>query len=124
MAGLARGLVGPTGACAEVTTEHPRTGPGNGTAAGHVTATSADGRRRDEILDTASQLFASSGLRTSLQEIADACGITPGSLYHHFESKEAIVLESCQRNKADPARIPVIALDQLTDLIPHLPPGH
>ena len=29
----------------------------------------------------------------SLQEIAHACGILPGSLYHHFDSKEAIVSE-------------------------------
>ena len=52
-----------------------------------------DGVRRAEILDTAATLFASAGLRTSLKEIADACGILPGSLYHHFESKEAIILE-------------------------------
>ena len=61
--------------------------------------------RRDEILETASQLFASRGLRTSLQEIADACGIKPGSLYHHFESKEAIVVELIQRYQADLERI-------------------
>jgi AcrR family transcriptional regulator len=54
---------------------------------------SADGARRTEILETAAILFASSGLRTSLEEIANACGILPGSLYHHFESKEAIILE-------------------------------
>ena len=53
--------------------------------------------RRDEILETASQLFASRGLRTSLQDIADACGIKPGSLYHHFDSKEAIVVELIRR---------------------------
>jgi AcrR family transcriptional regulator len=52
-----------------------------------------DGVRRAEILETAATLFASAGLRTSLKEIADACGILPGSLYHHFESKEAIILE-------------------------------
>lgn len=60
-------------------------------------SSSSEQRRRDEILDTASQLFASHGLRTSLQEIADACGIQPGSLYHHFESKEAIVVELIAR---------------------------
>jgi AcrR family transcriptional regulator len=118
-----RGSYGPTGVCAEVITEHPGTGPGNGMAAGHVAVTSADGRRRDEILDTASQLFASSGLRTSLQEIADACGIKPGSLYHHFESKEAIVLELLQRYHAELDRIAVIALEQLTGLDPRLAPG-
>lgn len=49
--------------------------------------------RRTEILETAARLFGTSGFRTSLQEIADACGIQPGSLYHHFESKEAIIVE-------------------------------
>ncbi|MDT7737968.1 MAG: hypothetical protein QOK09_1337, partial [Mycobacterium sp.] len=34
-----------------------------------------DGTRRTEILQTAASLIASSGLRTSLQEIADAAGI-------------------------------------------------
>src|SRR5262249_10863330 len=53
----------------------------------------SDGARRAEILDTAANLFASSGFRTSLKDIADACGILPGSLYHHFDSKEAIVVE-------------------------------
>ena len=57
--------------------------------------------RRTEILDTAAELFASSGLRTSLKEIADACGILPGSLYHHFESKEALVVELVERYHAD-----------------------
>ena len=103
--------------------EHPGAVPGNGAAAGHVAATSADGRRRNEILDTASQLFASSGLRTSLQDIADACGIQPGSLYHHFESKEAIVLELLQRYHAELDRIADVALGQLPGLDPRLVPG-
>ena len=58
---------------------------------------SVGGERRAEILDTASRLFASSGLRTSLKEVADACGILPGSLYHHFDSKEAIIVELVER---------------------------
>jgi AcrR family transcriptional regulator len=62
---------------------------------------SIDGARRTEILETAADLFASSGLRTSLKEIADACGILPGSLYHHFESKEAIIVELIERYRAD-----------------------
>src|SRR5579875_3581041 len=59
------------------------------------------GTRRTEILQTAASLIASSGLRTSLQEIADAAGILPGSLYHHFESKEAILVELLKRYHAD-----------------------
>ncbi|ATA27952.1 TetR family transcriptional regulator [Mycobacterium lepraemurium] len=61
--------------------------------------------RRAEILATAASLIASSGLRTSLQEIADAAGILPGSLYHHFESKEAILVELIRRYHDDLARI-------------------
>lgn len=57
--------------------------------------------RRAEILATAASLIASSGLRTSLQEIADAAGILPGSLYHHFESKEAILVELIRRYQDD-----------------------
>ena len=61
--------------------------------------------RRTEILQTAASLIATSGLRTSLQEIADAAGILPGSLYHHFESKEAILVELLRRYHADLDRI-------------------
>jgi AcrR family transcriptional regulator len=77
-----------------------------------------DTRRRDEILDTASSVFASSGLRTTLQEIAQACGIQPGSLYHHFESKEAIVVELVKRLHADLDRQAEIALKELRESAP------
>jgi AcrR family transcriptional regulator len=63
------------------------------------------GTRRTEILQTAASLIASTGLRTSLQEIADAAGILPGSLYHHFESKEAILVELIRRYQEDLNRI-------------------
>lgn len=57
--------------------------------------------RKNEILDTAAAMFASNGYRTSLKEIGDACGILPGSLYHHFESKDALVAELIERYYAD-----------------------
>ncbi len=59
------------------------------------------GARRTEILETAAHLFASSGLKTSLKEIADACGILPGSLYHHFDSKESIIVELIEQYRND-----------------------
>ena len=71
-----------------------------------------DGVRRTEILDTAATLFASAGLRTSLKEIADACGILPGSLYHHFDSKEAIILELVRAYVADLDRIAATAVEE------------
>jgi AcrR family transcriptional regulator len=74
-----------------------------------------DGTRRTEILQTAAQLIATSGLRTSLQEIADAAGILPGSLYHHFESKEAILVELLLRYHKDLDRIAEQAQVKLDD---------
>jgi AcrR family transcriptional regulator len=74
---------------------------------------SADRTRREEILETAASMFASSGLRTSLRDIGDACGILPGSLYHHFESKEAIIVELVRRYRDDLDRIAKEALDGL-----------
>ncbi|MCV7349316.1 TetR/AcrR family transcriptional regulator [Mycobacterium parmense] len=73
------------------------------------------GTRRTEILETAASLIASSGLRTSLQEIADAAGILPGSLYHHFESKEAILVELSHRYQEDMDRIGRAALSRLDE---------
>ena len=78
-------------------------------------AADSDGTRRTEVLETAASLIGSSGLRTSLQEIADAAGILPGSLYHHFESKEAILVELIRRYHADLDRLGRIALEQLDE---------
>jgi len=104
-------------------TGHQGPGAGGGLAAGGIGAVAPDGRRRAEILDTAAALFASSGLRTSLQDIADACGIRPGSLYHHFESKEAIVVELVQRYHAELDHIAMIALKGLEGADPRLVPA-
>lgn len=86
-----------------------------GNTLGLAKAEQADRTRRTEILQTAASLIASSGLRTSLQEIADAAGILPGSLYHHFESKEAILVELLRRYHADLDRIGEDALARLDD---------
>ncbi|TDO17758.1 TetR family transcriptional regulator [Mycobacterium sp. BK086] len=74
-----------------------------------------DGTRRTEILQTAASIIATSGLRTSLQEIADAAGILPGSLYHHFDSKEAILVELLHRYHEDLDRIAAEAQTRLND---------
>ena len=52
------------------------------------------GDRREKILTSAAALFARKGVAaTTVREIADEVGILSGSLYHHFESKEAMVDE-------------------------------
>src|SRR5258706_12703170 len=44
------------------------------------------------ILTTACGLFAKQGyMRSSIAELADACGLSRGALYHYFTSKEAIL---------------------------------
>jgi TetR/AcrR family transcriptional regulator, cholesterol catabolism regulator len=48
-------------------------------------------KRRADMVKIASELFAQKGFRaTTVREIADAAGILSGSIYHHFDSKEAI----------------------------------
>jgi len=50
---------------------------------------------REEILKSSIKLFKINGYyNTSMANIADACGLIKGSLYHHFKSKEEIGLES------------------------------
>ena len=74
------------------------------------------GLRRSEILETAALVLATSGLRTSMREIADAAGLLKGSLYHHFESKDAILVELVRRYYDDLDRVAERALDRLARL--------
>lgn len=51
------------------------------------------GRRR-EVLDAAAKLFHQRGyMGTSMDDVAEAVGLTKGSLYHHFPSKAQILTE-------------------------------
>ena len=50
--------------------------------------------RHQEILETAAQLICRNGYEgCSMQQIADACGLTKAGLYHHVRSKEHLLLE-------------------------------
>ncbi|MGB8861857.1 MAG: TetR/AcrR family transcriptional regulator [Ilumatobacteraceae bacterium] len=50
--------------------------------------------RRNEILAIAAQVIAERGIKgATVRDIGNAAGILSGSLYHHFDSKEQIVLE-------------------------------
>lgn len=52
----------------------------------------------ERILDTAAQLFFQKGYdRTTLQDIIDATGLSKGAIYHHFASKEAILIAVADR---------------------------
>ena len=46
-------------------------------------------QNRLEILDAAEQVFARQGFHTTtMEEVADECGWSKGTLYLHFKSKE------------------------------------
>lgn len=53
-----------------------------------------DSTRRNEILATAARVIAEKGFAsTTVRDIGDECGILSGSLYYHFSSKDAMLLE-------------------------------
>src|SRR3954449_3731388 len=51
-------------------------------------------RRRRQLLDVALGVFAARGMHgTSMDDIAEAAGVTKPVLYQHFRSKRALFLE-------------------------------
>jgi AcrR family transcriptional regulator len=51
-------------------------------------------RRRRQLLDVALHVFATQGFhRTSMDDVAEAAGVTKPVLYQHFRSKRALYLE-------------------------------
>ncbi len=58
------------------------------------TRTGTPSARRQEILDTATAVFAEKGiLAATVRDISERAGILSGSLYHHFTSKEEMIAE-------------------------------
>ncbi len=54
-----------------------------------------DPERRTAFLETCFDTFCENGLEnTSLKMLADACGVTNGSLLYYFESKDNLVIEA------------------------------
>jgi TetR/AcrR family transcriptional repressor of uid operon len=61
--------------------------------------------RRDEILAAAQTCFARAGFhQTSMQEICAEAGMSPGSLYRYFRSKEDIIAGIAERDRAETAQ--------------------
>lgn len=63
-------------------------------AGGSGSAAQSAKTRHRQILETAAHLICQHGYEaTSIQRIADACGLTKAGLYHHIRSKEHLLLE-------------------------------
>ncbi len=53
---------------------------------------------RDDVLDRSIELFWQNGFSaSSMQQVVQATGLKPGSIYHAFGSKEALFREALQR---------------------------
>ena len=71
--------------------------------------------RRDELLDTALQLFARDGYdATSINRIIDAVGVSKGAFYHHFAAKEDLVTALAERHARRTAEAAQSVLDDPT----------
>jgi TetR/AcrR family transcriptional regulator, repressor for uid operon len=61
--------------------------------------------RRTAILDAAERCFARSGFhQTSMNDICQAAGMSPGNLYRYFPSKEALIAGIAERDRAEVAQ--------------------
>lgn len=59
----------------------------------------AGNQTREAILGSAVELFAESGYSgVSMRDLARACGITPAALYHHFDNKRSLYVESIKHS--------------------------
>ncbi|MGD0321653.1 MAG: TetR/AcrR family transcriptional regulator [Acidimicrobiales bacterium] len=74
---------------------HGRKRPNLGPSTAHApTKRLPADRRREQLLDVALKLFASRGFKaTTMEDIAEAAGVTKPLLYQHFDSKRALYLE-------------------------------
>ena len=72
---------------------------------------------RESLLDEALKLFSTRGYEAvGVQEVALRAGVTKPSLYHHFGSKERLVLEVGRSAMAVPLHL---ILNTAADLSPH-----
>ena len=71
--------------------------------------------RRDELLDTAVQLFARDGYdATSINRIIETVGVSKGAFYHHFAAKEDLVTALAERHARRTADAAQSVLDDPT----------
>ncbi len=81
--------------------------PANSGEAGGRSAAGQDVRKRRQILDGARTIFLDQGFDSaSMNGIAEAAGVSKGTLYVYFDSKEALFRELVREEKA--AQFPAI----------------
>ncbi|NED04610.1 TetR/AcrR family transcriptional regulator, partial [Streptomyces sp. SID6648] len=79
-------------------------------------ATRADAaRNREQLLEAATRVLASSGTEASMRAIAREAGVGIGTLYRHFPTRESLV-EAVYRDQV--VRLTSGARDLLADMAP------
>ena len=62
----------------------------------------AAGGKRDQLIDTALRLFVHHGFRaTGIDTILAEAGVAKMTLYHHFKSKDELIVAALRRRDAD-----------------------
>ena len=68
--------------------------------------------RRQELLDTAMRLFVERGVEeVSIRDIAEAADVTPGLIYHYFDSKTELFNEVLDSYASQCAEVDIRILD-------------
>lgn len=104
-------------------------------AQGGTKPDSSDHPRREKLVEAAARVFNQKGYEAaSLREICEAAGILPGSMYHHFRSKEDLfvtvhaegfrqlneAIDQALKGKTDPwKRLEAAIAAHLAELVKH-----
>jgi AcrR family transcriptional regulator len=73
-------------------------------------------RNRRLLLDAAHEAFTRSGVTASLDDVAKAAGVGPGTLYRHFPSRDALVLAVIDEGLMDLHRLGTARADDANPL--------
>ena len=73
-------------------------------------------RNRRLLLDAAREAFVRSGVTASLDDVARAAGVGPGTLYRHFPTRDALVLAVIDEGLIDLHRLGTALLDAANPL--------
>jgi AcrR family transcriptional regulator len=69
-------------------------------------------RNRRSVIDAARDAFARHGVTASLEDVARAAGVGPGTLYRHFPSRDELVLAVMDDGLTELHRLGVELLDE------------
>ncbi|MFD3376511.1 MULTISPECIES: TetR/AcrR family transcriptional regulator [unclassified Streptomyces] len=73
-------------------------------------------RNRRSVTEAAREAFARHGVTASLDDVARAAGVGPGTLYRHFPSRDDLILAVINEGLADLHRLGVELLDETDPL--------